>query len=51
MNETDVSSTSTDWSMQSISIKLDLPIFIDWLLRALIEAVLSLEKEKPGFKY
>ena len=44
MNETSVSSISTDWSIQSISIKSDLPIsidfsidksipiFIDWLL-------------------
>ena len=29
MNETSVSSISTDWSKQSISIKSDLPIFID----------------------
>ena len=29
MNETSVSSISTDWSIQSISIKSDLPIFID----------------------
>ena len=28
MNETSVSSISTDWSNQSISIKSDLPIFI-----------------------
>ena len=28
-----MSSISTDWSIQSISIKSDLPIFIDWLLR------------------
>ena len=46
INEKSVSSISTDWSMQSISIKSDLlifidlsidksiPIFIDWLLRA-----------------
>ena len=27
MNETSVSSISTDWSIQSISIKSDLPIF------------------------
>ena len=33
INETSVSSISTDWSIQSISIKSDLPIFIDWLLR------------------
>ena len=44
MNETSVSSISTDWSIQSISMKSDLPIsidlsidksipiFIDWLL-------------------
>ena len=29
VNETGVSSISTDWSMQSISIKSNLPIFID----------------------
>ena len=29
MNETSVSSISTDWSIQSISIISDLPIFID----------------------
>ena len=29
MNETSVSSISTDWSIQSISIKSDLAIFID----------------------
>ena len=29
INETSVSSISTDWSIQSISIKSDLPIFID----------------------
>ena len=27
-----VSSISTNWSIQSVSIKSDLPIFIDWLL-------------------
>ena len=37
VNETSVSSISTDWSMQSISIKSNLPIFIDlsidkWIL-------------------
>ena len=48
MNETRVSSISTDWSIQSISIKPDIPIFIDlsidksivifiyWLLRAYV---------------
>ena len=29
INKTSVSSISTDWSIQSISIKSDLPIFID----------------------
>ena len=29
MNETSLSSISTDWSIQSISIKSDLPIFND----------------------
>ena len=29
INETSVSSISTDWSLKSISIKSDLPIFID----------------------
>ena len=33
MNEMSVSSISTDWSIQSISIKSDLPIFIDGLIR------------------
>ena len=43
MNEASVSSISTHWSIQSISLKSDLPIFIvvdksipifiDWLLR------------------
>ena len=33
INETSVSSISTDWSLQSISIKSDSPIFIDRLLR------------------
>ena len=32
MNETSVSSISTDWSIQSLSIKSDLPIFIDLLI-------------------
>ena len=39
MNETSVSSISTDWSIQSISIKSDLPIFID----------LSIDKSIPIF--
>ena len=39
MNETSVSSISTDWSIQSISIKSDLPIFID----------LSIDKSVPIF--
>ena len=39
INETRVSSTSTDWSIQSISIKLDLPIFID----------ISIDKSIPIF--
>ena len=33
MNEMSVSSISTDWSIQSISIKSDLAIFIDELIR------------------
>ena len=37
INETSVSSISTDWSIQSISIKSDLPIFFD----------LSIEKSIP----
>ena len=37
INETCVSSISTDWSIQSISIKSDLPIFFD----------LSIEKSIP----
>ena len=32
MNETSVSSISTDWLKQSLSIKSDLPIFIDLLI-------------------
>ena len=32
INEASVSSISTDWSIQSISIKSDLPIFIDLLI-------------------
>ena len=39
VNEKDVSSISTDWSIQSISIKSDLPIFID----------LSINKSIPIF--
>ena len=51
MNETSVSSISTNWSMQSISIKSDLPIFndlsidksiaifIDWLLRVVFHLI------------
>ena len=54
MNETSVSSISTDWSIQSLSIKSDLPIFIDllidesipifidWLLRDISDGVLLL---------
>ena len=53
INETSVSSISTDWSIQSISIKSDLPIFIDlsiaklvpividWLLRAYFKDVIQ----------
>ena len=36
INETSVSSISTVWSIQSITIKSDFPIFIDWLLRVSI---------------
>ena len=51
INEASVSSISTDWSIQSISIKSDLlifidwlidksmPIFIDWLLRVLLQSL------------
>ena len=39
MNETSVSSISTDWSIQSISMKSDLPISID----------LSIDKSIPIF--
>ena len=39
MNEMSVSSISTDWSIQSISMKSDLPIFID----------LSIDKSVPIF--
>ena len=39
INETSVSSISTDWWNQSISIKSDLPIFID----------LSIDKSIPIF--
>ena len=39
INETSVSSISTDWSIQSISIKSDLLIFID----------LSIDKSIPTF--
>ena len=39
MNETSVWSISTDWSVQSISIKSDLPIFND----------LSIDKSIPIF--
>ena len=52
INETSVSSISTDWSIQSISIKSDLPIFIDlsigksvpiidWLLQAYFKDVIQ----------
>ena len=53
INETSVSSIPTDWSIQSISIKSDLPIFIDlsiaklvpividWLLRAYFKDVIQ----------
>ena len=39
MNEMSVSSISTDWSIQSISMKSDLPIVID----------LSIDKSVPIF--
>ena len=39
INETSVSSISTDWSIQSIAIKSDLPIFID----------LAIDKSVPIF--
>ena len=54
MKETSVSSISTDWSIQSISVKSDLPIFIDlsivksipifieWLLRVMIMMIFFL---------
>ena len=35
-----MSSISTDWSIQSIPVKSDLPIFIDWLLR--VEPLINL---------
>ena len=53
INETSVSLISTDWSIQSISIKSDLPIFIDlsigksvpividWLLQAYFKDVIQ----------
>ena len=41
MNETSVSSISTDWSIQSKSMKSDLPIFID----------LSIDKSIPIFTH
>ena len=40
INETSMSSISTDWSIQSIPVKSDLPIFIDWLLR--VEPLINL---------
>ena len=55
MNETSVSSISTDWSMQSISIKSDLPIFIDLSIDysgytsaddSLLSGVMWVEKKK-----
>ena len=36
MNKTSVSSIATDWSVQWLSIKSDLPIFIDLLGNKLI---------------
>ena len=51
MNKTSVSSICTDWSMQPILIKSDLPIFndlsidksipifIDWLLRVVFHLI------------
>ena len=59
MNETSVSSISTDWSNQSISIKSDLPIFIDlsiyksipifidWPLRDFVAVTARLQREIP----
>ena len=59
MNETSVSSISTDWSNQSISIKSDLPIFvdlsidksisifIDWPLRDFVAVTTRLQREIP----
>ena len=59
INETSVSSISTDWSNQSISIKSDLPIFIDlsidksipifidWPLRDFVAVTVRLQREIP----
>ena len=59
INETSVSSISTDWSNQSISIKSDLPIFIDlsiyksipifidWPLRDFVAVTARLQREIP----
>ena len=55
MNETSVSSISTDWSIQSISIKSDLAIFIDLSIDysgytsaddSLLSGVMWVEKKK-----
>ena len=63
MNETSVSSISTDWSIQSISIKSDvdlpifislsidksIPIFIDWVLWALSDWSNSQDKQCQSY--
>ena len=55
MNETSVSSISTDWSIQLISIRSDLPIFIDLSIDysgytsaddSLLSGVMWVEKKK-----
>ena len=53
INETSVSSISTVWSIQSKSIKSDLPIFIDWILRVSIAVDVTIfgtnwDKKKIG---
>ena len=51
MSETSVSSLSTDWSLKSIPVKSDLPIFIDKSIPVYIESVTQLRMRSVSSKY
>ena len=51
MSETSVSSISTDWSLKSIPVKSDLPIFIDKSIPVFIESVTQLRMRSVSSKY